>query len=215
MKIKVLLADDHAVVRDGIKSIVEKKADDILVTGEARNGKEVLMLARQCPADVYVLDIAMPVLNGMETAERLLKLDKRNRIIFLSMYDTRAFVEQALKLGVKSYLLKESATEEIITAIRETHANRRYLSPRISKYLAQGHLFPHSVTNQGLVRLTPREREVLQLISEGNSNKDIARAFGRSINTIHVHRNSIMQKLDMHNQSELVRYAFREGITQL
>lgn len=215
MKIRVILADDHAVVRDGIKAVVEKKAPDIAVVGEAGTGQEVLTLARQHPADVYVLDISMPVLNGLETSERLLKKDKKCRIILLSMHDNQAFVEQALRLGVKSYLLKESASEEIVAAIRETHAGNCFLSPKISKYMVQGFLYKTSASGAGLVSLTPREREILQLISEGHTNKEIASVLGRSVNTVHVHRNSIMQKLDLHNQAELVRYALREGISQL
>ncbi|MFH0919670.1 MAG: response regulator transcription factor [Fibrobacterota bacterium] len=214
MEIKVILADDHAVVRHGIRAIVEKTARDIVIAGEAANGKEVLRLARRICADVFVLDISMPVLNGLETAERLLKIDKRARIIFLSMYDNRTFIEQALHLGVKSYLLKESATEEIVAAIRSVFSGTRYFSPKILKHVV---VAPGRVPEKQLrlVRLTPREREVLQLISEGHSTKEIAARLNRSANTVHVHRNSIMQKLDIHNQAELVRYSLKSGISQL
>jgi DNA-binding NarL/FixJ family response regulator len=217
MQIKVILADDHMVVREGIKAIVEGMAKDIAVIGEASNGNEVLKLAKQCPADIYVLDIAMPILNGMETAERLLRMDKKSRIILLSMYDNKTFVEQALKIGVKSYILKESATDEIIQAIREVYSGRYYLSPKISKYVVHGFLGKRHKREKekGLVDLTHREKEVLQLISEGFSNKEIASRLKRSLNTIHVHRNRIMQKLDIHNQAELVRYALKEGISHL
>jgi len=215
--IRIILADDHAVVRDGIRAIVEKRAQDISVIGEAADGREVLRLAKETPADIYILDVAMPELNGLETAERLLRMNRKNRIILLSMYDNRAFVEQAINTGVKSYILKESAADDILHAIREVHEGRHYLSPKVSKYADIG---VHGRKKPGIAkfdgrRLTSREREVLQLISEGCCNKEIAVKLNRSVNTIHVHRNNLMQKLDLHSQAELVRYALKEGLSQL
>jgi DNA-binding NarL/FixJ family response regulator len=217
MKIKVILADDHMVVREGLKAILESDPGGIEVMAEASNGSELLHLAKRMAADVYIIDIAMPVLNGLEGAKRLLKKNKNCKIIILSMYDNRSMVEEAMKLGVMGYVLKESAPEEIITAIREVSQGRYFLSPKISKYVVQGFLGRRQQrpTGKNLIRLTPREKEVLQLISEGFSNKAVAQKLRRSVNTVHVHRNRIMQKLDIHNQAGLVRYALKEGISHL
>jgi DNA-binding NarL/FixJ family response regulator len=215
--IRVMLADDHAVVRNGIRAMVEKKTEDISIDGEAADGKEVLRLSRAHPADVYILDIAMPGLNGLETAERLLRKNRNSRIILLSMYDTHAFVEKALNTGVMGYLLKESAADDILFAIREVHAGRYFLSPKIAKYVVRGFIGGKRVKSDKIpgVRLTPCEREVLQLAAEGNSNKEIAAKLDRAVNTVHVHRNNLMHKLDIHSQTQLVRYAIKEGLSHL
>jgi DNA-binding NarL/FixJ family response regulator len=216
MSIEVILADDHDVVRDGIKAIVDRKGDDIKIIGGASNGREVLEMARNNPADVYVLDIAMPILNGIETAERLREMDRKCKIIILSMYDDRTFVEKALRYGIKGYLLKETASEEIIHAIHEVYMDRYYLSPKISNFVVQGFLGKkYSYKQYESVNLTKREREILQLIAEGFTNKEIAIQLNLALNTVHVHRNNIMQKLDIHKQADLIRYALKEGISHL
>jgi DNA-binding NarL/FixJ family response regulator len=140
MSIEVILADDHVVVRDGIKAVVERKGKDIKVIGEASDGHEVLEMAKRNPADVYIIDISMPILNGIETARKLLKKDPKSRIVILSMHDDRTFVEKAIECGVKGYILKENATEEILQAIREVYIGRFFLSPKISKYIIQDFL---------------------------------------------------------------------------
>lgn len=217
MSIKVILADDHAVVRDGIKAVVERMGDDIEIVGEATNGNEVLKLAKETPADVYIIDITMPILNGLETTDRLTKQDPDSRIIILSMHDDRSFVEKAFQCGAKGYVIKDSVTEEVLQAIREVYRDRFFLSPRISKFIVQGFLGKKSPQPQyqKSTSLTPREREILQLISEGFSNKEVARQLSLSINTVHVHRKNIMRKLDLHRQADLIRYAIKEGISQL
>ena len=218
MSIRVILADDHAVVRDGIKAVVDSRGDEIEIVGEAANGKEVLALADNDPADVYVVDISMPILNGIETTERLWKKDPKCKIIILSMHNERSFLEKAMKLGAKGYILKESAIEEILEAIRQVHMDRFFLSPEISKHIVQGFLGnekPKKKSNNKIGELTGREREILQLISEGFTTKDIARQLDLSVNTVHVHRNNIMRKLDIHKQAELIRYALKEGISHL
>ena len=217
MSIEVILADDHAVVRDGIKAVVERKGQDIKIVGEASNGKEVLEMAKSKPADVYVLDVAMPILNGIETTERLRKIDKNCKIIILSVHDDRSFVEKALKYGAHGYILKESATEEIIQAIREVYTDKYFLSPKISKFIVDGYLGKryHYEPNKNVIDLTKREREILQLIAEGFTNKEIATQLKLSLNTVHVHRNNLMKKLGIHRQADLVRYALKEGITHL
>jgi len=217
MSIRVILADDHAVVRDGIKAIVDRKGKDIIIVGEASNGKEVLKIANNNPADVYVIDIAMPILNGIETTNRLIKMDSRSKVIILSMHDDRSLVEKAFKYGAKGYILKESATEEVIHAIHEVYMDRYYLTPKISKFIVKGFLNTKSygTPDKDRSNLTKREREILQLIAEGFSNKEIAKQLNISLNTAHIHRNNIMRKLDIHRQADLVRYALKEGISYL
>jgi DNA-binding NarL/FixJ family response regulator len=217
MSIKVILADDHAVVRDGVKAVIERKGKDIKIIGEAASGKDVLVMAKRSPADVYVLDISMPELNGIETTDRLKKLNPENKIIILSMHDGLAYVEKALQAGAEGYILKKGATEEVIHAIREVYKGERYLSPRVAKYVIQGFLENKQVVNpdKPFSKLTRREREVLQLIAEGLSTKEIARNLDISTNTAHVHTNNIMQKINIHNRTELSHYAFKEGVIHL
>ena len=188
MAIKVILADDHEVVRAGIKAVIERKGNDIIIIGEASNGEEVLILAKSNPADVYVLDIAMPLLNGIETIERLKKIDATCKILMLSMYDDRTLVERAFKNGANGYLLKETATDEIMHAIQEVYLDRYFLSPKISKYLVEGFLEKNiSKQYHTINSLTSREREILQLIAEGFNSKEISTKLNLSLNTIHVH----------------------------
>lgn len=219
MSIKVVIADDHDIVRAGIKAIIDRDRKGIEVIGEASNGREVLRMARNKPADVYILDISMPMLNGIETAERLVKRDSKTRVIILSIYDERHLVVKALKCGVKGYILKENAVEEIISAIREVYRGNFFLSPKVSKHIIRdfidrGGKHDHK-KKESAVNLTGKEREILQLIAEGFKNKEIAEQLYVSIYTVRAHRNNIMQKLDIHNQAELIRYAFKEGISRL
>jgi len=217
MGIKVIIADDHPVVRDGLISVIEKKCKDIEIIGEASNGNEVLEMAKKNPADVYVLDISMPILNGIETADRLIKMDSTSKVIILSIHDSKIFVEKALETGVKGYIIKENATEEVIHAIREVHMGNYFLSPAISRFIVQGFLGKrqHYKKYTKVINLTRRERQILQLIAEGFINKEIARKLNISLNTVHIHRKNIMQKLDIHKQANLFRYALKEGISSL
>lgn len=213
MTIKVILADDHSIVRDGIKAVVDKWGDNIQIIGEAANGHEVLSLAAAKPADVYVLDISMPLLNGIETTCRLLSKSPDAKVIMLSMHDDRTFVERALRNGARGYILKETAPEEIVTGIREVHMGRYYLSPKISSYLVEDFLGKDPEKHTG-TELSSRERGVLQLIAEGFTSKEIADKLELSIHTIHVHKNNIMKKLNIHRQADLIKYALKEGIIQ-
>lgn len=217
MSIKVVLADDHAVVIEGMKAIIERKGQDIKVIGEADNGREVLKIAKKINADVYILDISMPLLNGIEATERLIKLNPKNRIIIFSIYDDRHLVEKVLKCGAKGYILKENAADELIHAVREVYKGNFFLSPSISKYIVQGFLGRKSnyKKKESIVKLTRKEREVLQLIAEGFSSKEIAKQLFVSLCTVRAHRNNMMHKLDIHRQAGLVRYALKEGISQL
>lgn len=219
MNIKVIIADDHSVVRDGMKAVIDRKGKDIEIIGEASNGREVLDMAKKKPADIYILDISMPILNGIEATERLVKMDPNNKVIIFSIHDDRHLVEKALKSGAKGYILKESATEEVIRAIHEVYRGNCFLSPKISKYVIRGFIggggrYEYK-EKEGFVNLTRREREILQLIAEGYSNPEIAQQLFLSIYTVRAHRNNIMQKLDIHRQADLIRYAIKEGITQI
>ena len=214
MPIKVMIADDHAIVREGIRALLSKWSREIVVSGEAADGKGLLELARKSPADVYVLDIAMPGLNGMETAARLLRLDKDARIIYLSMYNDRPTVQKALEAGARGYLLKENAGEDIVKAIRAVYGGGYYLSAPLSG-LMQELLSPArggGLKAEPSSRLTPKEREIIQLIAEGLADKEISRRLHISGNTVHAHRNNISRKLDIHKQTDLVRYAIKEKI---
>jgi len=185
------------------------------IAAEIANGKDLVEYARTHTADVYVVDISMPVLNGIEAVDRMVKQDPDVKIVILSMYDDRISVEKALKAGAKGFIVKVSATDEIVDAIEEVCAGRFYLCSKVSKYIVQGFLGKTGARKRDITGLTPKEKEVLQLIAEGYSSKQIAKSFNLSLNTIHVHRNNIMKKLGIHKQAELVRYAIKEGIAQL
>ncbi|MBQ8032491.1 MAG: response regulator transcription factor [Elusimicrobiaceae bacterium] len=212
--INVILADDHALVRQGVRMMLETDKDEFKVIGEVSNGQELLELAKKTPADVYIVDISMPVLNGVEAVSKLIRQDRKAKVLILSMYDDRISVEKALKAGAKGFVVKVSRAEELLEAVREVAAGRFYFGGKISKFLVQGFLGKRAPKKDG-THLTNKEKEVLQLIAEGYSSKQIAKHFTLSLNTIHVHRNNIMRKLGIHKQAELVRYALKEGIAQL
>jgi len=217
MEIKVILADDHHLVREGLRSVIQKRGGDIRVIGEASSGKEVLAMAKKNPADVYVLDITMPILNGIATTERLIRMDPGSKIVILSIHDSRFLVEKAIKSGARGYITKEDAVDEIILAIREAYRGRYFLSPSISMHVIRGYLREkgQNKSEEKGAGLTNRETEILQLIAEGSSCKEIARRFGLSVHTVHGHKKNAMQKLDLHKQADLIRYALKEGISKL
>jgi DNA-binding NarL/FixJ family response regulator len=214
MDIKIILVDDHDVVRAGIRAIVDKLGRGISIIGEASHGRELLALEEKKKADVFIIDIAMPEINGIETVEKLLKSHPNSKIIVLSMYNDRNLVERAFKCGVKGYVLKENATEEIVRAIREVHGGRYYLSPGISGFVVEGFISRGSKDGPdgGGNRLTDRQKEVLRLICEGHTEKEIARRLGLSTYTIHAHKANIMGLLGVHTKAGLIRYAIKEGI---
>ena len=214
MTTKIILADDHALVRQGVRMMLETAADEFEVIGEVSDGRSLLEMAKEKPADVYIVDISMPVLNGVEAVSKLIKQIPTAKVLMLSMYDDRASVEKSLKAGAKGFVVKVSRAEELLEAVREVAAGRFYFGGKISKFLVQGFLGKHAPKKSG-THLTAKEKEVLQLIAEGYSSKQIAKHFTLSLNTIHVHRNNIMRKLGIHKQAELVRYALKEGIAQL
>ena len=212
--IKIAMADDHVMVRSGLSAVLERKEKDIKVVAEVSNGKELLEFAKNNDADVYLLDISMPLLNGIETTQKLLKMKPKSKVIILSMYDDRISVEKAMKAGAKGFVVKVASIDTIIKAIEEVSKDRFYLCSKVSRYLVEGFL-NKAPSRKQKGDLTPKEREVLQLIAEGYSSKKIAAEFGLSLNTVHVHRNNIMRKLKIHKQAELIRYAIKEGIAHI
>lgn len=215
MTIKVLLADDHKIVRDGLRTLLEKHAD-IAVLGEAEDGREALQLAGKLSPDVVVMDIAMPELNGIEATRQILSEHPGIKIVALSMHSDKRFVSEMLKAGASAYLLKDCAFEELITAIRTIMKGKIYLSPGIAgvvlaDYIRSDRKSEPSVFSQ----LSDREREVLQLMAEGKTTKEVAAHLNVSIKTVETHRTNIMTKLDIHSIAELTKYAVREGLTSL
>lgn len=217
MSIKILVADDHAIVREGIKMVLQNSEKDIKVVAEAENGRDVLEIAVGQAIDIFLLDIAMPLLNGLETTARLFKKDPRCRVIILSMYEDVGSVEKALETGASGYLVKETAIEDVVQAIEAVHRGRKYLSPKIAHYLIKKfrghqHAYDHVMA---FVQLTPKEKEVLQMLAEGKSSKEMAQRLELSFHTINVHRHNIMRKLNLHKSADLVRYAIKEGIVHV
>ncbi len=213
MPTRVLLADDHHIIRQGLKSLLEEKAG-MEVVGEAANGRTVIDLAEELKPDVIVMDVAMPHLNGIEAARRIVARNARAKIIALSMHTDRRFVGSMLEAGAQGYLLKDCAFDELEKAIQTVLAGRTYLSPRVADVVVDAYVRGGGPT-VGAEQLTEREREVLQLIAEGKSTKEIALALHVSVKTIETHRRNLMLKLDVHSVAELTKFALRSGLTTL
>jgi DNA-binding NarL/FixJ family response regulator len=215
MTIRVLLADDHKIVREGLKSLLEKDPD-IEVVAMADNGRTAVQLAGELKPDIAVLDIAMPEINGIEATRRISQDYPAIKVLTLSMHSARRFITEALSAGAKGYLLKDCAAEELVRAIHTVAGNETYLSPKVAGLIVKDYL-KHSPDSAPSAEscLTIREREVLQLIAEGESTKEIAFKIGVSIKTVETHRQQIMKKLNLHSVAELTRYAIREGLTPL
>ena len=215
MRIKIILADDHKIIREGLRSLLEKQ-DDMEVIAEADNGLKTVNLVQKLHPDVVIMDIGMPEMNGIDATTKITTEFKGVQVIALSMHSDRRFVMQMLKAGAAGYLLKDSAFEELVTAIHTVIRRQHYLSQRITDVVVYEYLqnLPKNETNVFTV-LTPREREVLQLIAEGKGTKKIAIALNVSVKTIETHRQQIMDKLNIHSVAELTKYAIREGITSL
>jgi DNA-binding NarL/FixJ family response regulator len=216
MSITVFLADDHAVVRDGLRVLLEAQPD-IRVIGDAADGREtVRQVTRLCP-EVVVLDIAMPELNGIEAAREIAQACPSTQVIILSMHSTTEHIFRALQAGAHGYLLKESAGIEVVNAVRAVHAGHRYLSPKISDSLIDDYVHQRQAAEaqSPLARLSPREREVLQLVVEGKSSAEIASILSLSLKTVETYRSRLMQKLDISDLPSLVKFAIQHGLTPL
>ena len=214
--IRVIIADDHHLVRQGIHSLLEKAAD-IEVIAEAEDGQQALELVEKNAPDVLVMDISMPRLNGMQAAERVRSMHLPTQIVMLSMHSDDLMVKQALRHGARGYLLKSSVTEELLLAIRAASKGETYLSPAISKTILDDYLMHPSDKDElsPVDRLSPREREVLQLIAEGKTNSAIAQLMKISVKTVEKHRASLMAKLKVHDMVALVRIAIKHGLVSL
>jgi DNA-binding NarL/FixJ family response regulator len=208
----ILLADDHRIVRQGLRALLAGEAD-FEVVGEADDGREALELVKRLSPDVLVLDLMMPGLNGLEVARQLPRQSPGVRVVVLSMYDDEGFVLEALANGVSGYVLKDSNSSDFVHAVREVAAGRRYLSPPLSDRAIEAYQQRAKVgTMDKHETLTTREREVLQLSAEGHTNSEIAARLGISTRTAETHRSRLMHKLGLHTQSDLIRYAIRRGI---
>jgi len=215
MAIRILLADDHMIVREGMRSLLEKE-DDMEVVAVADNGRMALKLAGELRPDVVVMDIAMPEMNGIEATRRLSGEIPGIRVLILSMHSARRFVVETLAAGAKGYLLKDCASEELVRGIRTVAADETYLSPKVADIIVRDYMkrLPES-QQPDLAILSSREGEVLQLIAEGLNTKEIAFTLGISAKTVETHRQQIMKKLNLYSIAELTRYAIREGLTPL
>jgi DNA-binding NarL/FixJ family response regulator len=207
-KIRVLLADDHAVVRQGFGRILAAHAD-LEVIGEAGNGREAVELAEQLKPDVVVMDVSMPELNGIEATRRLIKAAPRLRVLALSMHKDSVYVREILRAGAQGFLLKDASEDDLITAVRAVSQGQGYISPAVSEAVLSD--YRRHVTDP-IDLLTSREREVLQMIAEGKTNKEIAGTLNLSIYTVDAHRGRIMEKLNLHSAGEIVRFAMRNGL---
>jgi len=213
-KTRVLLVEDHTIVRKGLRSLLDKETG-IKVVEEAEDGREAILKAEELHPDVVVMDIAMPGLNGLEATRQIKKRFPDIKIIILTMHANEEYILQSLKAGASGYLIKKAAPVELISAINAVHKGNSFLSPSISRMVIDEYIRRSkeiSEGEEGFERLTVREREVLQLIAEGRKTREIAELLYISIKTVETHRAHIMNKLDIHSTAELTRYAIRKGI---
>ncbi len=211
--IRILLADDHTVMRNGLRLLLERQRN-LTVVGEASDGRETVRLAEQLSPDVVVMDIAMPNLNGIEAARQIMASNPDLAIVILSMHSDESYVIRALKAGARAYLLKDSAEGDLIAAIHAITEGKSFFSPAISRILVEDYMrqLEQKHVEDTYELLTAREREILQLLAEGKTNKEVAAMLNLSIYTVETHRTHILQKLNLHNVPELILYAVRKGI---
>ena len=217
MGIRVLIADDHKIMLAGLRSILEKQTD-FEVVGEADNGRKAVQMAQGKKPDVVVMDVSMPDLNGIEATKQIIESLPETRVIALSMHSDKRFVMGMLRAGASGYLLKDCASQELANAIDQVARGKKYLSPEITGVVIDDFLLGRGSSEEvatAASQLSPREREVLQLIAEGWSTKQIASHLYVSIKTIETHRRQIMKKLDLHSIADLTKYAIREGLTSI
>jgi len=215
MKIKILLVDDHKILRDGICSIV-KGYPDMEVIGEAENGKKALRLVEELSPDVVIMDISMPDLNGIEATRRIIANHPNIKVIALSMHHDKQFVSEIFKAGASGYLLKDCAFDELEHAVNIVMDGKTYINPQIASLVIESLVNqPQATSQKAFSLLTDREREVLQLIAEGQSTKEIATKLSVSAKTIESHRRQVMGKLNIRNVAKLTKYAIREGLTSI
>jgi two-component system response regulator NreC len=212
-KLRILLADDHTVMRTGLRVLLERQPH-LEVVGETENGRQTVELSASLRPDVLVMDVGMPILNGIEATKQIVDKCSTTAVVILSMYSDEAYVMRALKAGARAYLLKDSAAVDLISAIEAVSQGKSFFSPKVSRILAEDYV--RVLKQRGEVDsyelLTNRERELLQLLAEGKTNKAVATELNISLYTVEAHRSHILQKLNLHNSAELVLYAVRKGI---
>lgn len=212
-QIRIVLADDHTVIRSGLKLLLERQPD-LVVVGEAENGRQALELAARLSPAVMVLDIAMPLLNGIEATRQIAAAHPAISVVILSMHSDEGYVMRALNAGAKAYLLKDSAEADLIRAVRAVQDGKSFFSPAVSRMLLEDYVrqMKQKGAEDSYELLTNREREVLQLIAEGKANKEISALLNLSLHTVETHRTHILQKLNLHSVPELILYAVRKGM---
>ncbi len=211
--VSIVVADDHKIVREGLIRLLEAR-DDFNVVGEASNGEEAVALVLKKRPDVVLMDINMPKLSGIDATRQLEKAGSRSKILVLSMHESRTYVEEVLRAGAAGYIVKNSASKDVHSAIDAVRSGASYLSPAITQQVVDAIARPGDSGPSGVSKLTGREREVLKLIAEGLSSKEIASDLGVSLKTIDSHRSNLMEKLDIHKVSGLVRFAIRAGLVE-
>jgi two-component system, NarL family, response regulator NreC len=214
-QIQVMLADDHAVLRAGLKLVIEREPD-MAVVAEAVDGRQAVDLAPDSGAEVLVMDVAMPGLNGIEAARQILAKKPGLAVVILSMHNDESYVLRSLRVGAKGYLLKESAESDVISAIRAVSQGKSFFSPKVTLLLQEEYVqrLQQEGKDDSYDSLTPREREILQMIAEGQANKDVANKLNLSLYTVETHRGNILQKLGLRSAAEVVLYAVRKGIVK-
>ena len=215
MSIQIIIADDHKLIRQGLSSLLAK-TEEIVVVGQANNGREAVRLTEKHQPDLVVMDVSMPDLNGIDATRQIVSRSPKTKVIALSMHSDRQFVAEMFRAGAKGYLLKDSAFEELATAIFKVVRNETYIAPKLSgfkieEYTSSEESNPVSIKP----RLSDREREVLQLMAEGNGTKEIAAQLHLSAKTVETHRQHLMDKLEIYSVAELTKFAIREGLTTL
>jgi DNA-binding NarL/FixJ family response regulator len=212
--LRLLVVDDHEVVRKGLRSVLEQQPG-WQVAGEASNGREAVTKAKELQPDVTVLDISMPSLNGLEATRQMLKQDSRAKVLILTMHESDPLVQEVLNAGARGYLLKSDAGKDLVTAVEAVRRNKTFFTAKVGQMVLDGYLDKKpkpADSDAPASRLTPRQREIVQLLAEGKSSKEVAVALGLSVKTAETHRANIMRRLECHSVSELVRYAIRNGI---
>ena len=212
-KLRILLADDHKLMRGGLRLLLEQQPT-LTVVGEADDGRQAVEKASSLKPDVVVLDIGMPNLNGIEACAQITQASPATSVVMLSMHSDEAYVLRALKAGARAYLLKDSAESDLVRAVQAVSEGKSYFSPAVSKVLLEDYVrkLQRSGVEDSFDLLTPREREILQLVAEGKSNKDVANLLNLSVYTVETHRANLMQKLNLRSVPELILYAVRKGI---
>jgi len=212
-KISILLGDDHSLLRCGLRLLLEQQ-NDFVVVAEAEDGRKAVALAASSNPDVAVLDVGMPNLNGIEAAKQITARDGKTAVVILSMHHDESYILRALNAGARSYLLKDSAQSDLVAAIRAVAQGKSFFSPAVSKILLEDYVrkLKRSGAEDSYDLLTPREREILQLVAEGKSNKDIAGVLHLSVYTVETHRANLMEKLNLKSVPELILYAVRKGV---